>query len=76
MKAEFLTDEEVETEIKRLEGNDFVRLARKEQRVKNKRRQRMYTLRMFEKRGKELANQGITFESLDNELSNMEEDND
>lgn len=74
MKAEFLTDEEVEAEIKRLEGNDFVKLARKEQRVKNKRRQRMYTLRMFEKRGKELANQGITFESLDNELSDMEEE--
>ena len=74
MKAEFLTDEEVEAEIQRLEGNDFVRLAQKEQRVKNRRRQRMYTLRSLEKHGKELASQGITIESLDNELRSMGEE--
>lgn len=74
MSAKFLTDEEVEAEIKRLEGNDYVKLAQKEQRVKNRRRQRMHTLRYLEKHGKELASQGITIESLENELHNMDEE--
>ena len=74
MSAKFLTDEEVEAEIKRLEGNDFVKLAQKEQRVKNRRRQRMHTLRYLEKHGKELASQGVTLENLEQELAKMEEE--
>ena len=56
----WLTDEAVEAEIARLQESDFVRLARKEVRLKYKRRQTLYQLRNLEKRGKELAKAGIT----------------
>lgn len=60
-----LTDEEVEIEIKRLENSPLVKLARKEERVRYARRQRLYGLRMYEKKGKELAAAGITMEMLE-----------
>jgi hypothetical protein len=66
MRQEFLTDEQVEEEIAKLEGSPLVKLARKELRVRYKRRQRLYTLRNLEKKGKELAKAGITMEMLDN----------
>ena len=62
---EFLTDEQVEIEIKRLSKSEDVKLARKEQRLKYKRRQQLYTLRDLEKRGKKLAEQGITLDNFD-----------
>lgn len=68
MSKDFFTDEQVELEIERLRESEYVKLARKEQRIKNRRRQTMYTLRNFEKRGKELARQGVTMESLDEML--------
>lgn len=65
MKREILTDEDVEVEIERLSNSAEVKLARAEQRVKYRRRQYMYTLRVLEKRGKELAEQGITIEDME-----------
>lgn len=65
MAKEFLTDEAVEKEIERLKNSDAVKLARKELRLKYKRRQALYQLRSLEKRGKELAAAGITMENLD-----------
>lgn len=62
---DFLTDEQVEKEIKRLSKSEDVKLARKEQRLKYKRRQQLYTLRDLEKRGKKLAEQGITLDNFD-----------
>lgn len=62
---EFLTDAQVEQEIARLMESEAVRLARKEMRVKYRRRQYMYGLRNLEKRGKELMTQGVTIEGLD-----------
>ena len=64
MRAEYLTDEQVEQEIERLEGSPLVKLARKEERIRYKRRQRLYTLRALEKKGKELEKAGITLEML------------
>ena len=64
MAKEFLTDEQVEMEIDRLLHSDAVRLAKLEIRIKNRRRQYMYSLRTMERRGKQLANQGITMERL------------
>lgn len=61
---EFLTDEMVEEEIARLKNSPHVKLARKEERVRNARRQYMYTLRMYEKKGKQLEAEGITMELL------------
>ena len=64
-KDTFLTDEDVEREIARLTESDFVRLARKELRLKYKRRQALYQLRNLEKRGKQLAQAGITYENIE-----------
>lgn len=65
MPREFLTDEEVEREIARLTATEAVRLARREQRIKYRRRQQMYTLRALEKRGLQLMEEGVTMEALD-----------
>lgn len=62
---EFLTDEAVEEEIERLRNSPLVALARKEERIRNRRRQYMYQLRAFEKKGKQLEAEGITMELLD-----------
>ena len=66
MAKEFLTDEQVEVEIEKLVDSPLVRLARKEERIRYKRRQYLYTLRSYEKKGLELHNAGITFEMLEN----------
>lgn len=64
MARDFLTDEQVEQEIERLSASSAVLLARQEQRIKYKRRQYMYQLRAWEKRGLQLQSQGITYEDL------------
>ena len=68
MPREFLTDEQVEVEIERLLNSDDVKLAKKETRIKLRRRQYMYSLRTMEKRGKELSKQGITLENMEEKL--------
>lgn len=65
MARDFLTDREVEAEIERLTQTEAVKLARREQRIKYKRRQQLYTLRALEKRGKQLMAEGVTMEALD-----------
>ena len=66
MKAkEFLTDEQVELEIIRLRNSDLVKLAKKEEQIRNRRRQYMYSLRTYERRGRELAASGLTLEMLE-----------
>lgn len=60
-----LTDEQVEREIARLQQSQYVKLAEKERRVRNRRRQYLYHLRVLEKKGKELAAAGFTMENLD-----------
>lgn len=60
-----LTDEQVESEIERLLSNEDVKLAKKEQQLKYRRRQYLYGLRQLEKRGKELRKSGITVEVLE-----------
>lgn len=60
-----LTDEQVEREITRLQQSQYVKLAEKERRVRNRRRQYLYHLRVLEKKGKELSAAGFTMENLD-----------
>ena len=60
-----LTDEQVEKEIARLSESEFVKLAKKEESIRYKRRQYLYCLRSYEKKGKELAESGITMEMLE-----------
>jgi hypothetical protein len=68
-----LTDEQVESEIERLLNNSDVKLAKKEQQLKYRRRQYLYGLRQLEKRGKELRKSGITAEMLETMYSNDSE---
>lgn len=64
-KKEIFTEEAVEEEIRRLQASPLVKLARREEAIRNRRRQYMYQLRMYEKKGKALAAQGITLEELE-----------
>lgn len=68
MARGFLTDEQVEAEISRLLKSEDVKLAKKETRIKLKRRQYMYQLRVMEKRGKELAELGVTIDNMEEML--------
>lgn len=68
MARDILTDEQVEIEIERLLKSEDVKLAKKETRIKAKRRQYMYQLRCMEKRGKELAELGVTLENMEEML--------
>lgn len=68
MRRENITDAEVEIEITCLKQSDAVRLAQKEVRLRNRRRQYMHRLRAFEKRGLALQAQGITFENIESKL--------
>lgn len=72
MKSEFITDEQVEKEIARLTESDEVKLAKKEMRLKYKRRQYLYQLRSYEKRGKELEEAGITLENIEEMMAAAE----
>ena len=60
-----LTDDQVEEEIAKLLESDAVKLAKHEQRLKFRRRQYLYQLRDYEKKGKALMDAGITREMLD-----------
>lgn len=69
-----LTDEQVEAEIERLNASEAVALARREARLKYRRRQYLYQLRDLEKKGKALMEAGITREVLDSMYSEDSED--
>lgn len=62
------TMDEIETEIARLQKSEAVRLARKEQKIYAKRKAYMGALLALEKRGKELAAEGITMENMREKL--------
>ena len=68
-----LTDEEVEAEIERLNASEAVALARREARLRYRRRQQLYNLRDLEKKGQALLASGITREVLDAMYSCEEE---
>lgn len=68
---EALTDAEVEREIAELEQSPLVKLARKNNRIRYMRRQRLYTLRNLQKQGKQLQEEGITFEDLEDQARMM-----
>ena len=66
MAKNILTDEAVEQEIERLLESPLVKLAKKDEVIRYRRRQYLYKLRGYEKKGKELADAGITIEILEN----------
>ena len=59
------TDEQVEAEIARLKDSEFVKLARREQQIKYRRKQQMWSMQCMEARGKQLASEGITHENME-----------
>lgn len=65
MPKMFLTDEMVDEEIERLLASPHVKLAKKEEAIRNARRQYMYQLRSYEKKGKQLEADGFTLETLE-----------
>lgn len=70
----FLTDEEVEEEIEKLNASEAVALARRKARLEYRRRQYLYQLRDLEKKGKALMESGITREVLDAMYSTCDEE--
>ena len=74
MAREFMTDEMVQEEILRLQCSPHVKLAKREEAIRNRRRQYMYQLRMYEKKGKALEAQGVTFEELEEMAGGIYED--
>lgn len=64
MAKDILTDSQVEQEIARLLASDDVKLAKQVERMKNRRRQYMYSLRTMEKHGKQLAEEGWTLDNV------------
>lgn len=60
-----LTDEQVEQEIEKLRGDHYVKLARKEEQIRYRRRKYLYTLRQYHRIGWELEQAGVTFEVLE-----------
>ena len=73
MERQKMTDEMVEEEIHRLQQSPYVKLGRKEEAIRNRRRQYMYQLRMYEKKGRQLEAEGITLDMLANMDYEMEE---
>ena len=69
-----LTDEQVEKEIARLNASEAVALGRHEQRLRYRRRQYLYQLRDYEKKGKALEAQGVTLEELEDMAGDLYED--
>ena len=66
---------EIEKDIERLKVSEDVRLARKEQHIYAKRKAYRDALLALEKRGKELAADGVTMENMREKLFNgMTED--
>lgn len=63
--AKGLTDAQVEQEIERLKNSPYVKLAKKDEQIRYRRRQYLYCLKSYEKKGKELSNAGITIEILE-----------
>lgn len=64
MARVYLNDAQVEQEIARLREDPYVKLAKAEKRIRNRRRQYLYGLRNLEKKGKAMAAAGLTLEML------------
>lgn len=72
MARDILTNESFKAEVERLKASPHVKLARKEQRLKYKQRQFLYTLRNLEKRGKILEANGFTLENMEAMIAQAE----
>lgn len=74
MARDFIPDDRIDAEIERLNNSEAVKLARREQRINYRKRQYLYQLRWFEKRGMELMENGVTMETLEAMMAETEAD--
>ena len=74
-KMTYTPEELVDAEIERLLKSDHVKLAQKEQRLKNRKRKYLADLRWLEKRGKKLMADGWTADTLELLYQNIPEEN-
>lgn len=65
MAREFMSEEMVDQELARLLASPHVKLAKRAETIQNRKRQYVYKLRGYERKGKALAAQGITMEELE-----------
>lgn len=65
MAKDIMTDDQVEREIARLLESPHVKLAKREEQIRQRRRRYMYDLRCLEKKGKKLEEAGLTLEMLE-----------
>lgn len=65
MPKDIITDDQVEREIARLLESPYVKLAKREEQIRQRRRRYMYDLRCLEKKGKKLEEAGLTLEMLE-----------
>ena len=65
MRRKPTPEELIDAEIERLKQTDEVKLAQKERRLINRKRTYMADLRWLEKRGKQLMEDGWTFDTLE-----------
>lgn len=65
MPRKITPDELVDAEIARLRNTEAVKLAQKEQRLRNRRQKYLADLRWMEKRGKQLMADGWTLDTLE-----------
>ena len=65
MPRKITPDELIDSEISRLRNTEAVKLAQKEQRLRNRRQKYLADLRWMEKRGKQLMADGWTLDTLE-----------
>lgn len=61
-------DTALETEIAQLREDEHVKLARRYEYARNRRKQYLYQLRWYQKKGRELAALGVTMDNLNEML--------
>lgn len=66
-------DAAIEAEIANLRADEYVRLAKRYEYARNRRKQYLYQLRYYQKKGRELADLGVTMENLDEMLCSSED---
>lgn len=61
-------DAAIEAEIAHLRADEYVRLAKRYEYARTRRKQYLYQLRWYQKKGRELAALGVTMDNLDEML--------
>lgn len=74
MPRKITPDELIDSEIARLRNTEAVKLAQKEQRLRNRRQKYLADLRWMERRGKQLMADGWTLDTLELLFKDIQEE--